>query len=38
VPVAVGGDEGTDWLAVEHGLEKGTKVVTAGAMLLTGML
>ena len=37
-PVAVDEDEGGDFLPVTHGLEPGEKVVTAGAMLLAGMM
>lgn len=38
LPVTVDEGEGSDWLTVEHGLEKGDKVVTSGAILLSGML
>ena len=37
-PVAVNEDEGGDYLPVTHGLVVGDKVVTAGAVLLSGML
>ena len=37
-PVAVNEDEGGDYLPVTHGLIVGDKVVTAGAVLLSGML
>lgn len=38
VPVLVDEGEGSKWLTVGHGLEKGQKVVTSGAILLSGML
>jgi len=38
LPVAVDEGEGSDWLTVEHGLEKGDKVVTSGAILLSSSL
>lgn len=38
VPVTVDEGEGDKWLAVTHGLEKGERVVTEGAILLSGML
>lgn len=38
VPVTVDEGEGGKWLSVTHGLERGQKVVTTGAILLTGML
>jgi cobalt-zinc-cadmium efflux system membrane fusion protein len=37
-PVAVDEDEGGDYLPVTHGLERGEKIVTAGAILLAGMI
>ncbi len=38
VPVQVDEGEGSQWLPVQHGLDKGTKVVTQGAILLAGMI
>jgi cobalt-zinc-cadmium efflux system membrane fusion protein len=38
LPVTVDEGEGSTWLTVEHGLDKGEKIVTAGAILLSGML
>src|SRR5262249_24896535 len=38
LPVTVDEGEGSEWLTVDHGLEKGDKVVTGGAILLSGML
>jgi membrane fusion protein, heavy metal efflux system len=38
VPVVVDEGEGSQWLVVSQGLEKGTKVVTQGAVLLLGLL
>ncbi len=38
LPVSVDEGEGSQWLPVMHGLEPGTKVVTAGAILLAGMI
>ncbi len=38
VPIAVDEGEGSDWLTVDHGLEKGDVLVTAGAILLSSML
>jgi cobalt-zinc-cadmium efflux system membrane fusion protein len=38
IPVTVDEGEGSDWLTVEHGLEKGEKIVTSGAIMLSGML
>ncbi|AKU96425.1 putative Co/Zn/Cd efflux system membrane fusion protein [Labilithrix luteola] len=38
LPVTVDEGEGSEWLTVEHGLEKGDKIVTDGALLLSGML
>jgi cobalt-zinc-cadmium efflux system membrane fusion protein len=38
IPVSVDEGEGSKWLPVTHGLEPGTKVVTAGAILLAGMI
>lgn len=38
VPVAVDEGESSQWLAVEHGLEKGDRVVIEGAILLSAML
>ena len=37
-PVAVDEDEGGDYMPVTHGLERGEKVVTSGAILLAGMI
>jgi cobalt-zinc-cadmium efflux system membrane fusion protein len=37
-PVAVSEDEGGDFLPVTHGLREGERVVTSGAILLSGML
>ncbi len=37
-PVQVDEGEGGQWLTVEHGIDKGAKVVTAGAILLAGMI
>ncbi len=37
-PIAVVDDEGGDYVPVTHGIEKGERVVTAGAILLSGML
>jgi cobalt-zinc-cadmium efflux system membrane fusion protein len=37
-PVAVDEDEGGDYLPVTHGLERGEKIVTQGAILLAGMI
>ena len=37
-PVTVDEGEGSPWLPVSHGLEKGEKLVTNGAVLLSGML
>ena len=38
IPVAVDDLEGTEWVPVQHGLEKGAKVVTAGAQRLSVMM
>ncbi len=38
VPVTVDEGEGSVWLTVDHGLEKGETIVTSGAILLSGML
>jgi cobalt-zinc-cadmium efflux system membrane fusion protein len=38
VPLAVDEGEGSKWLVVEHGISKGDQIVTAGAILLAGML
>jgi cobalt-zinc-cadmium efflux system membrane fusion protein len=38
VPVTVDEGEGSKWVPVSHGLEKGAKVVTSGAILLSGMI
>jgi cobalt-zinc-cadmium efflux system membrane fusion protein len=38
VPVTVDEGEGSDWLTVDHGLERGDKIVTNGAILLSSML
>jgi cobalt-zinc-cadmium efflux system membrane fusion protein len=37
-PVAVDEDEGGEYLPVTHGLERGEKIVTSGAILLAGMI
>ena len=37
-PVQVDEGEASEWLPVQHGLEKGTKIVTQGAILLAGMI
>jgi cobalt-zinc-cadmium efflux system membrane fusion protein len=37
-PVIVDETEGSKWIPVSHGLDKGEKVVTSGAVLLSGML
>lgn len=37
-PVAVDEDEGGDYLPVTHGLDRGERVVTSGAILLAGMI
>lgn len=37
-PIAVSEDEGGDFLPVTHGMTEGDKVVTSGAILLSGML
>jgi cobalt-zinc-cadmium efflux system membrane fusion protein len=38
LPVQVDEGEGSQWLPVEHGLDKGTLVVTQGSILLAGMI
>lgn len=38
VPVTVDEGEGSDWLTVDHGLDKGDLLVTSGAILLSSML
>ncbi len=38
IPVTVDEGEASEWLPIAHGLEPGTKVVTGGAVLLSGML
>ena len=38
VPIAVDEGEGSEWLTVDHGLEKGDVLVTAGSILLSSML
>jgi cobalt-zinc-cadmium efflux system membrane fusion protein len=38
VPVDVDEQEGSDWLPVKHGLNKGDIVVNKGAMLISGMM
>jgi cobalt-zinc-cadmium efflux system membrane fusion protein len=38
IPVQVDEGEGSQWLPVQHGLDKGAKVVTQGAILLAGMI
>jgi len=35
-PVSVDESEGSKWLPVAHGLEKGTRIVTEGGILLSG--
>jgi cobalt-zinc-cadmium efflux system membrane fusion protein len=37
-PVKVDEGEGSEWLPVQSGIEKGEQVVTAGAILLAGMI
>lgn len=37
-PVAVDEDEGGDFLPVTHGLQRGEKLVTSGAILLAGLI
>ncbi len=37
-PVSIDEGEGSAWLPVEHGVEKGTRVVVSGGVLLTGMI
>jgi cobalt-zinc-cadmium efflux system membrane fusion protein len=38
LPVSVDEAEASDWLSVTHGLERGERIVTSGAILLSGML
>jgi cobalt-zinc-cadmium efflux system membrane fusion protein len=38
IPITVDEGEGSEWLTVDHGLDKGDRVVTGGAVLLSGML
>jgi len=38
IPITVDEGEASEWLPIAHVLEPGTKVVTAGAVLLSGML
>ena len=38
IPITVDEGEASEWLPVAHGLAAGTKVVTSGAVLLSGML
>jgi cobalt-zinc-cadmium efflux system membrane fusion protein len=38
VPVTLDVGEGSPWLPVTHGLDAGAKIVTNGAILLSGML
>jgi cobalt-zinc-cadmium efflux system membrane fusion protein len=38
MPITVDEGEGSEWLTVDHGLEKGQKVVTSGAILLSSLL
>ncbi|MCL2779126.1 MAG: efflux RND transporter periplasmic adaptor subunit [Polyangiaceae bacterium] len=38
LPVTVDEGEGSEWLTVEHGVNKGDVIVTSGAILLSGML
>jgi cobalt-zinc-cadmium efflux system membrane fusion protein len=38
VPVQVDEGEASEWLPLQHGLDKGTKIVTQGAILLAGMI
>jgi len=38
LPVQVDEGEGSSWIPVTHGLERGTRIVTQGAILLSGMI
>lgn len=38
IPVSVDEGEGSPWLPVTHGLDRGARIVTSGAVLLSGML
>ena len=38
MPVAVDEQEGSPWLPVQHGLNKGDRIVTQGAILIAGMM
>jgi cobalt-zinc-cadmium efflux system membrane fusion protein len=38
VPVTVDEGEASQWLPVAHGIDAGTKIVTSGSILLSGML
>ena len=38
LPVAVDEGEASQWLPVAHGIDAGTKIVTSGSILLSGML
>ena len=38
LPVTVDEGESSNWLPVSHGIESGQRIVTAGAILLSGML
>jgi len=38
LPVQVDEGEASTWIPVTHGLDKGTKIVTKGAILLSGMI
>ena len=38
LPVAVDEGEGSPWLPVTHGLDRGQRIVTSGGVLLSGML
>ena len=37
-PVSVDLGEGSKWVTVEHGVEKGQRVVVSGGILLSGMM
>jgi len=37
-PVKVDEGEGSEWLPVQSGIDKGEQVVTGGAILLAGMI
>jgi cobalt-zinc-cadmium efflux system membrane fusion protein len=38
LPIVVDEGEGSRWLTVDHGLNVGERIVTSGAVLLSGML